>query len=96
VYSRNSFHSYPNSFKFAHTKESTGMQDIGTELRKHFAEDKLKLSLTDRYAFAGDAGFYYLLPKAVVQPDCEEDIENCSCLPKSTISRSLSAQVVQV
>ncbi len=51
------------------------MQDIGTALRKHFAEDKLKLSLTDRYAFAGDAGFYYLLPKAIVQPDSEEDIK---------------------
>jgi D-lactate dehydrogenase len=51
------------------------MHAIGTELRKFFAEDKLKLSLTDRYAFAGDAGFYYLLPKAVIQPDSEEDIE---------------------
>ncbi|MEO7529895.1 MAG: FAD-binding and (Fe-S)-binding domain-containing protein, partial [Sediminibacterium sp.] len=51
------------------------MQDIGTELRKYFAEGKLKLSLTDRYAFAGDAGFYYLLPKAIVQPDSEEDIQ---------------------
>jgi D-lactate dehydrogenase len=50
------------------------MQDIGVELKKRFTGDKLKLSLTDRYAFAGDAGFYYLLPKAVVQPDSEEDI----------------------
>ena len=51
------------------------MHPIGNELRKFFSEDKLKLSLTDRYAFAGDAGFYYLLPKAVIQPDSEEDIE---------------------
>ncbi|MEO8173734.1 MAG: FAD-binding and (Fe-S)-binding domain-containing protein, partial [Sediminibacterium sp.] len=51
------------------------MHDIGTELKKHFPEDKLKLSLTDRYAFAGDAGFYYLLPKAVIQPESEKDIE---------------------
>ena len=51
------------------------MHNIGIELSKYFAEDKLKLSLTDRYAFAGDAGFYYLLPKAIIQPDSEEDIE---------------------
>ena len=51
------------------------MQDIANELKKHFAEHKLKLTLTDRYAFAGDAGFYYLLPKAIVQPDSEEDIK---------------------
>lgn len=50
------------------------MQDIGAELRKHFGEEKLKLSLTDRYAFAGDAGFYYLLPQAIVQPADENDI----------------------
>jgi hypothetical protein len=36
------------------------MHPIGTELRNIFSEEKLKLSLTDRYAFAGDAGF--LLP----------------------------------
>ncbi|MES2005747.1 MAG: FAD-binding and (Fe-S)-binding domain-containing protein [Bacteroidota bacterium] len=51
------------------------MQDIATELRKYFSEQKLRLSLTDRYAFAGDAGFYYLLPKAVVQPDSVEEIK---------------------
>ncbi len=51
------------------------MVDIANELRKYFSEDKLKLTLTDRYAYAGDAGFYYLLPKAIVQPDSEEDIK---------------------
>ncbi|MEN9685726.1 MAG: hypothetical protein RLZZ28_1512 [Bacteroidota bacterium] len=50
------------------------MQDIATALRNYFAESKLKLSLTDRYAFAGDAGFYYLLPQAIVQPATIEDI----------------------
>jgi D-lactate dehydrogenase len=44
-------------------------------LKKIFPPDKLKLSLIDRYAFAGDAGFYYLLPQAIVQPDSEKDIE---------------------
>lgn len=50
------------------------MTDIAKELGKCFAEDKLRLTLTDRYAMAGDAGFYYLLPKAVVLPHNEEDI----------------------
>jgi D-lactate dehydrogenase len=52
-----------------------GMADIGQELKRFFTEDKLRLSLTDRYAMAGDAGFYYLLPQAVVVPDCEKDIQ---------------------
>ncbi len=52
------------------------MQDIANELRKLFSEEKLKLSLIDRYAFAGDAGFYYLLPQAVVQPDLEQEIDD--------------------
>jgi D-lactate dehydrogenase len=51
------------------------MPDIASELRKFFPEDKLKLSLIDRYAFAGDAGFYYLLPQAVIQPNSESDIK---------------------
>lgn len=51
------------------------MKAIGQELGKYISEKKIRLSLTDRYAFAGDAGFYYLLPKAVVQPDSEEDIQ---------------------
>ncbi len=49
--------------------------DIAQELKKHFAEYKLKLALIDRYAYAGDAGFYYLLPKAIVQPDSIADIQ---------------------
>src|SRR5476649_1290647 len=49
--------------------------EIATELRKHFAEHKLKLAVIDRYAYAGDAGFYYLLPKAIVQPDSIADIQ---------------------
>ncbi len=49
--------------------------EIATELRKHFAEHKLKLAVIDRYAYAGDAGFYWLLPKAIVQPDSIADIQ---------------------
>lgn len=50
------------------------MTPIGTELQKWFPGDRLRLTLTDRYAMAGDAGFYYLLPKAIVVPQDEEDI----------------------
>ena len=49
--------------------------DIARELRLLFPEHKLKLNLIDRYAFAGDASFYYLLPKAVIQPDSITDIQ---------------------
>lgn len=50
------------------------MEAIVQTLSQYIGIDKIRASLTDRYAFAGDAGFYYLLPKAVVQPDSEEDI----------------------
>lgn len=50
------------------------MPTIHEELRKCFTDDKLKLTLTDRYAMAGDAGFYYLLPQAIVVPQEEDDI----------------------
>lgn len=49
--------------------------DVGYELSRYFPPEKLKLSLIDRYAFAGDAGFYYLLPKAIVQPTTIDEIK---------------------
>ena len=59
------------------------MQNIAVELRKYFSDNKLKLSLTDRYAFAGDAGFYYLLPQAIIQPDSVEDIQQLFLFAKT-------------
>lgn len=52
-----------------------GMQSITAALKATFSPGKLRLSLTDRYAMAGDAGFYYLLPQAVVVPEDEADIQ---------------------
>jgi len=49
--------------------------DVGYELSRYFPPEKLKLSLIDRYAFAGDAGFYYLLPQAIVQPTTIDEIK---------------------
>jgi D-lactate dehydrogenase len=49
--------------------------DVGYELSRYFPPEKLKLSLIDRYAFAGDAGFYYLLPRAIVQPTTIDEIK---------------------
>jgi len=82
-------------------KEAT-IQDIATGLKKHFAEHKLRLKLIDRHAFAGDAGFYYLLPKAIVQPDSVEDIrqlflfakENNTPITFRTGGTSLSGQSI--
>ncbi len=39
-----------------------------------FPGDRLKISLIDRIAFAGDAGFYALIPQAVVQPVDEKEM----------------------
>lgn len=51
------------------------MEAIVQTLSQYISKDKIRASLTDRYAYAGDAGFYYLLPKAVVQPDSETEIQ---------------------
>lgn len=37
--------------------------------------DKVKTRITDRYSYASDASFYYLVPKAVVQPSNLSEIK---------------------
>jgi len=44
------------------------MNEIGKLLSKIIAEDRVKTRLIDLVSYASDAGFYYLRPKAVVQP----------------------------
>ena len=51
------------------------MPSIDHLLKKILPSNKIKSTLIDRYAFAGDAGFYYLLPQAIVQPDSIEEIK---------------------
>jgi D-lactate dehydrogenase len=51
------------------------MASIVELLGQILPSDKIKASLIDRYAFAGDAGFYYLLPQAIVQPDNVDEIK---------------------
>ena len=47
---------------------------IAAELSKIIDANKISDSLIDRHAHAADAGFYFLLPEAIVFPDCVEDI----------------------
>ena len=51
------------------------MSSIADLLQQILPSNKIKATLIDRYAFAGDAGFYYLLPQAIVQPDSLEEIK---------------------
>jgi D-lactate dehydrogenase len=44
------------------------------ELRKIIPEGRIRDRYIDLVSFAADAGFYYLLPKAVVQPVSEEEV----------------------
>ncbi|MBA4166791.1 MAG: FAD-binding oxidoreductase, partial [Chitinophagaceae bacterium] len=44
------------------------------ELESILPKERIRSRLIDRVSFASDAGFYYLLPKAVVQPQSEEEI----------------------
>jgi D-lactate dehydrogenase len=51
------------------------MTFISKQLEQILPHYKIKAKLIDRHAFAADAGFYYLLPQAVVQPDTIEEIK---------------------
>ena len=44
------------------------------ELEEILPKERIRARLIDRVSFASDAGFYYLLPKAVVQPQSEAEI----------------------
>ena len=44
------------------------------DLHKIIGPGRVKDQYIDRVSYASDAGFYYLVPEAVVQPDCEEEI----------------------
>ena len=48
--------------------------NIGKELEKILPATRIKARYIDVVSFASDAGFYYLLPKAVVQPQSDEEI----------------------
>ena len=52
------------------------MASIVDLLGQILPSEKIKAALIDRYAFAGDAGFYYLLPQAIVQPDNVDEIKH--------------------
>lgn len=50
------------------------ISELIESLSSAFPYERVKTSLVDRMAYAGDAGFYHLLPKAVVQPINENEI----------------------
>lgn len=49
--------------------------EIAKLLEEILTADRIKCRLIDIAAYASDAGFYYLKPKAVVQPNTEEEIK---------------------
>lgn len=50
--------------------------EIATLLQSIIPEERIKCRLIDLVAYASDAGFYYLRPKAIVQPNSEEEIKS--------------------
>src|SRR5690606_2786984 len=50
------------------------MNTIALELKKLLPEDRIKTRYIDLVSYASDAGFYHLVPKAVVQPINEHEI----------------------
>jgi D-lactate dehydrogenase len=51
------------------------MPDYYKELCRHIPKEKIKSELIDRYAFAPDAGFFYLVPQLIVQPSNATEIK---------------------
>lgn len=49
--------------------------DTGIALEKILPKERIKARLIDLVSYASDAGFYYLRPKAIVQPVSEEEIQ---------------------
>lgn len=52
------------------------VQSFPQELQNIIPKDRVRSKLIDLISYASDAGFYQLIPKAVVQPNSEEDIHN--------------------
>ena len=50
--------------------------DLQEALLQILPAEKVKTRLTDRYSYASDASFYYLIPQAVVQPSSLEEIKS--------------------
>ncbi|MGK2865009.1 MAG: FAD-binding and (Fe-S)-binding domain-containing protein [Chitinophagaceae bacterium] len=51
------------------------MDSLEKELHKILPELRVKARMIDRYAYASDASHFYLLPKAVVQPNSIDEIK---------------------
>lgn len=45
-----------------------------SKLKSLLGADRVKDSLMDRVSYASDAGFYYLVPEAVVQPSTDQEV----------------------
>lgn len=51
------------------------MNELNAGLRRLLPEERIRDRYIDLVSFAADAGFYYLLPKAVVQPVSEAEVK---------------------
>ncbi|MCU0396404.1 MAG: hypothetical protein MUF29_10880, partial [Chitinophagaceae bacterium] len=51
------------------------MSSLEHQLRQILPADSIKCSLADRLSYASDAGFYQLIPQAVVLPATEREVE---------------------
>jgi len=51
------------------------MESLEKKLLSILPAERIKARLIDRYAYAGDASHFYLVPKAVVQPISIEEIQ---------------------
>ncbi len=78
------------------------MNNLLLHLQSILPATKIKANLIDRYAFAPDASFYYLLPQAVVQPSTATEIKKLFLLSQQhsipmvfrTGGTSLSGQAI--
>lgn len=60
------------------------MNPLITELSAIFPEERLKHKLIERHAYSVDAGFYQLIPQAIVFPDGIAEVQQLMQLAKKT------------
>jgi D-lactate dehydrogenase len=75
---------------------------LNTKLNKFLPSERIKTRLIDRIAYSSDAGFYRLIPQAIVQPNTVQEVKNLLAFAKEqkipltfrTGGTSLSGQAV--
>src|SRR5882672_4426587 len=57
-------------------EDDTASREIRRQLQEHIDPERILIRPIERIAFASDASFYRLVPRAVIQPKTTEEIKH--------------------